>query len=345
MFSSPPPVSTAVNSHRQSSLLHDLMYGHIYASALRAVVFHHIPDALAAGPRGVEELAAQTGVMAEPLERVLRLLAMKDLFHKEDDGMWDLSPAGRSLCSDAVNSQREAALLFTDEMFRHSAAGLPNTLMTGLPGFEVFHGMEFFPYLRGHSEKNQVFDKAMVSITAGVNEKIARSYLFPETGTVVDVAGGRGGLLKEVLALHPGLSGVLLDRPETIASHLLDGEALKGRCRIVAGDIFSNLTVQGDIYLLKNVLHDFSDGDAVKILRNVRSAMRPGAKLLVIEAVLPDDGSAHPAVALDIVMLMTVRGRERTESEFDALLGSAGFRMSSVLPTLALSSIIEAEAV
>ncbi|MCB5907840.1 methyltransferase [Streptomyces pinistramenti] len=241
-------------------------------------------------------------------------------------------------------SQRDAALLFTDDMFRRSAENLEDTLRTGKPGFDTAYGLPLFEHLTATPDKNRLFDTAMSSLTSGVNEKIAASYPFPDTGTVIDVAGGRGGLLREVLIRHPGLDGLLFDRPETVTDHLLNTADLSGRWQVRGGDVFAAAPGGGELYLLKNMLHDWPDEDCRRILTTIRRAMNPGSRLLVIDAVLPDSGTPRPAAALDIVMLMALQGRERTASEFQDLLDRSGFRLHRIVPTQALTSIIEAEA-
>ncbi|HEY3986016.1 methyltransferase [Cedecea sp.] len=180
------------------------------------------------------------------------------------------------------------------------------------------------------------------ALTSGVNKKIAESYPFPDEGQIIDIAGGKGGLLREVLFCSPGLSGLLFDRPETVANTLLSDAGLESRWQVEGGDIFNDMPKGGDIYLLKNILHDFSDADCLKILTILRRAINKGKKLLVIEAILPDDGAFHPAVNLDVVMLMTLNGRERTMKEYSRLLETSGFALQTIYPTRSLTSIIEA---
>ncbi|MFG7944173.1 methyltransferase [Streptomyces cacaoi] len=359
---------------RFPSPLYDLMYGHIHASVLRAVVLHGIPDLLADGPLTAGELAARSGTRVEPLRRVLRLLAARGLFrefpashtspaspesrvshaspvsHESDDeqrgeSVFGLTESGAALRSDVPGSQRAPVLMFTDEMFHRSAAALPGTLRSGEPGFDAAFGVPFFDYLADAPDKSGLFDAAMTSRPGTSNADIAESCPFPASGTVVDVGGGRGGLLREVLVRFPGLTGVLFDRPGTVAGHLLDDEALTGRWRAEDGDFFTAVPRGGDVYLLKNVLHDWPDEDCVRILGVLRAAVEPGTRLFVVDAVLPGDGSAHPAFAVDIIMLMLVRGRERTAGEFRDLLARSGFRLDHVVPTPSLSSVVVAEAV
>ncbi|MER7155538.1 methyltransferase [Streptomyces lydicus] len=345
MASHPHTQPSDPNSHLPASPLHDLMYGHLHASALRAVVLHGMPDLLADGPRTAEDLAAHAGLRAAPLRRVLRLLATRGLFREDEDGAFALTEGGTVLRTGVPGSQRDAVLLFTDDMFRRSAEGIPEVLRTGQPGFDAAYGVPFFQHLAATPAASRLFDTALTSLTSGVNEHLVRSYGFPDSGKVIDVAGGRGGLLREVLTRHPGLTGVLFDRPGTVADHLLDTEALAGRWDVEGGDLFTAVPEGGDLYLLKNILHDWPDEDCLRILSTLRKAMAPGTRLLVIDAVLPGGSAPHPAIALDIVMLLVLKGRERTAAEFEELLTRTGFRLHRVVPTPSLSSIVEAEAV
>ncbi|MEU8965688.1 MULTISPECIES: methyltransferase [unclassified Streptomyces] len=340
-----PQHPTAPTVPAGPSPLNGLLYGHIYSAAVRAVAVHRIADRLADGPRAVEDLAKDCGLHADSLRRVLRLLAMHGLFSQDGSGAFGLTEAGRPLRTDVPGSQHAAALFITDEMLRRASYGITDTLRTGETSFEAAYGRPFFEHLAATPAARDLFDAGMASLSGRVVELVAGSYAFPDGGTVVDVGGGRGGFLRAVLSREPGLNGVLFDRPDTVSDHLLDAEELTGRWRVAAGDFFTGVPAGGDLYLLKNILHDWDDEDCLRILGAVRRAAAPGKRLLVVDAVLPDNGDPHPAVELDMIMLMVLKGRERTAAEFESLLTRSGFRLNRVLPTPSLSSIIEAEAV
>ncbi|MFJ9850395.1 hypothetical protein [Streptomyces sp. NPDC101150] len=151
------------------------MYGHIHASALRAVTVLGIADLLADGPRTPEDLAASSGTQAGPLRRVLRLLAVRGLFREHPDGTFALTEAGAALRDGVPGSQRAAVLLFTDEMFRRAAGGIPETLTTGQAGFDVAYGLPLFDHLSATPEASRLFDGAMTSLTSSVNAPLVRS--------------------------------------------------------------------------------------------------------------------------------------------------------------------------
>ncbi|MFG3280865.1 methyltransferase [Streptomyces sp. NPDC048111] len=327
------------------SPLNQLLYGHIYSASVRAVAVHRIADRLAEGARTPDELADEANLHADSLRRVLRLLAMHGLFTQDEKGAYGLTDAGRLLRSDVPGSQHGAALFITDEMLRRASYGITDVLRTGETPFATAYGRPFFEHLAATPEARDLFDAGMASLSGRVVEAVAGSYPFPDHGTVVDVGGGRGGFLRAVLTREPGLDGVLFDRPDTVGDHVLDTDELRGRWSVTGGDFFSEVPAGGDLYLLKNILHDWDDEDCLRILGAVRRAAAPGRRLLVVDAVLPDNGDAHPAVELDMIMLMVLKGRERTAAEFERLLTRSGFRLSRVLPTPSLSSIIEAEAV
>ncbi|MEU8465768.1 methyltransferase [Streptomyces sp. NPDC029003] len=340
------PLAHSRRSRRSApSVLHEVMYGHFHAAALRAVAVHRIADHLAGGARTPEDLAARTGTDAGALRRVLRLLAAHGLFHEDERGAFVLEEAGRPLRTDAVDSQHAAAVMVTDPMIWRAAAELPGALGTARPSFELAHGVPFFEHLLASPRDRAVFDAGMAALSGRDDEPVAGSCAFPEGARVIDVAGGRGGLLRAVLDRGPTLRGVLFDRPATVADHVLDGPGRAGRWRTEGGDFFTAVPSGGDFYLLKHVLHDWHDEDALRILGSVRRAAAPGARLLVVDVVLPGGGVPHPGVEMDIVMLTVATGRERTAAEFEGLLDRAGFRLHRILPTPALSSVIEAVAV
>ncbi|CAM5636469.1 O-methyltransferase [Streptomyces avidinii] len=328
-----------------SSPLHDVMYGHIHSAALRAVAVHRIADHLAEGPRTAEELAARTATHGPSLHRILRLLAVRGLFREDERGAFGLTQEGQGLRTDLPDSRHPAVLMFTDPMFRRSADGLTDTLRTGRPGFTEAYGASFFEYLAKSPEDRATFDAGMATLSGPVDELVAQSYDFPPGSRVVDVAGGRGGLLRAILTRDPTLTGVLFDQPVTVAEHVLNGPGMSGRYEIEGGDFFVTVPAGGDFYVLKHILHDWNDEDVLRILGSVRRAATAGARLLVVDSVLPEPSAPHPGVEVDIVMLMILRGRERTAGEFEGLLARAGFRAERVLATPSLPSIVEAVAV
>ncbi|MEU7181380.1 methyltransferase [Streptomyces celluloflavus] len=320
----------------------DQAMGHFFSAALRTAAHHRIADRLAEGPRTAEQLADATGTHPPHLRRVLRYLATRGIFREDAAGAYQLTPAARQLCTDAPDSLHTAILMITDEMFLRTSAGMQEAVQHGGAAFERFFGAPFFDHLLSDPAKRDLFDRGMSSLSGPVDDAVAAAYPFPETGTVVDVGGGRGGLLRAVLRRRPRLDGVLFDQAPPLAQHLLDGDELKGRWRTEEGDFFAAVPEGGDLYVLKHVLHDWPDDACRRILRACRAAMGTGSRLLVVDCVLPQGNAPHFGKTMDVAMMAIVDGQERTADEFATLLSAGGFRLTRTLPTSAFPSIVEA---
>ncbi|TSB18243.1 methyltransferase [Streptomyces benahoarensis] len=324
--------------------LTDQALGHLFSAALRTAAHHRIADHLARGPRTPEQLAEATGTHAPHLRRVLRLLASRGIFHEDSSGTYQLTPAARMLRTDVPDSLHTAVLMLTDTLFLRTSEKLEETVRDGAGPFERLFGQPLFQYLQGDERARTLLDDGMTSLSATADEAVAAAYPFPETGTVVDVGGGRGGLLRAVLRRRPSLTGVLVDQAPPLARHLLDSDELKGRWRTEEADFFTAVPAGGDIYVLKHVLHDWPDERCREILRTCRAAMAPGSRILIVESVLPPGNAPHFGKTMDVAMMAVVDGRERGSEEFAALLSSGGFRLTRVLPTGATPSVVEAVA-
>ncbi|KUL38505.1 SAM-dependent methyltransferase [Streptomyces sp. NRRL F-4489] len=318
--------------------------GHLYSAALRTAALLHLADHLAGGPRTAAELAQLTGTDAVFLRRCLRYLAGRGVFSEDGNAAFHLTPAAQFLRTGVPGSLRDAVLMLTDDIFVRSSAALDETVRTGAPAFPKVFGAPFFEYLKDHSATRALFDTGMAAFSEPVDDLVAGAYPFPGEGTVVDVGGGRGGLLRHVLLRHPGLSGVLFDQEPALRDHVLDTAELAGRWRTEPGDFFAAVPDGGDVYLLKHVLHDWEDEAAVRILRSCRRGLAPGGKVLVIDSVPAPGNAPHPGRALDVAMMTLVTGKERGPKELDDLFARSGLRRTRILPTPTFASIVEAEA-
>ncbi|MEC4015520.1 methyltransferase [Streptomyces sp. H27-D2] len=322
----------------------ELGFGHLYTAALRTAVGYRVADHLAEGPRTAEDLARRTGTDAGALRRVLRYLASREVFRQDEDGAFHLTPAAELLRTDVPGSLHPAISMLTHETFLRSSAGLEETVRSGEPAFPKVFGAPFFEYLRTDAATRELFDAGMASLSGPMDELVAEAYPFPERGVLADVGGGRGGLLRAVLLRHPAMSGVLYDQEPALREHLLDTPELAGRWRTEAGDFFTAAPEGADFYVLKHVLHDWSDADCVRILRSCRRALAPGGRVLVVDAALPAGNEPHPGKALDVAMMAVLEGKERDAAELDALFAEADLVRTRVLPTATFTSIVEAEA-
>lgn len=332
------PDVTAVRHVLRESL------GYLYPAALRVAAATGVADHLVHGPLTAQQLADLTGVAAGHLRRVLRFLATRGLFREDDAGSYHLTPSADLLRSDSPLPLRWAVLLFTDELYWRPAGRLEDTVCKGSTVFEDIFGGQFFDQLARDEERARLFDVALATLSLTEQGGIVASYDFPETGTVVDVAGGLGGFLHTVLRANPGLRGVLFDREAVLRGHRLDDPALEGRWETAAGDFLTAVPPGGDIYVLKRIVHDKNSDECLRILRSCREAMSEQARLLVIDAVVPAADDSVSITLSDVLMMTVFEGRERTEDEFTELLATAGLKLTRVIPTPGTLSIIEAVA-
>ncbi len=327
--------------------LFQMITGHYLSRAIYLAARLGIADLLSVGPQHYAELAKATGMHAPSLYRVMRLLASAGVFEEKEDGRFALTPIGEWLRRGVPGSRHSVALLFAGPMQHRSWDDLLYSVQTGSVAFDHAFGMGAFEYLAQHTEEAAIFNEAMTGATAQTATAVAAAYDFSSLGTIVDVGGGHGILLATILKANPGLRGVLFDLPHVIegAKKQMQDAGLAGRCEVIPGDFFEAVPAGGDAYLLKHVIHDWDDPRAITILRNCGRAMALQGKLLLVEMALPARMDQSPASRImagsDVNMLVNVGGRERTEAEFRALFEAAGFRLARIVPTQALSSVLE----
>ncbi|MFE6055913.1 methyltransferase [Kitasatospora sp. NPDC056446] len=329
---------------RSAAFLIDEALGFLFPAALRAAAEVGVADHLADGPRSPADLAAATGTDARNLYRVLRLLATRGIVTEDGQGRFALTEAGQSLRTDVPYSARAAVRMLTDRTMWQPAGELAHCLTEGTTAFEKLFGMPFFDHFAKDERTAAVFHVGMAAMSEPENGPIADACDLPGAGTVVDVGGGHGGLLLEVLRRNPGLDGVLYDRAHVLAGHRLDGHPeVAGRWALREGDFFASVP-PGDVHLLKRITHDWDDEDCVTLLGHCRRALRPGGRVLVLDAVVPPGDTPHQSKDLDLMMMASLTGRERTEADFAELFERAGLRLSRVLPTTTVLSVVEAVA-
>lgn len=327
-----------------AQVLVDLGFGFILSGALSAAAELGVADRLAQGPKSANRLAEELGADSMSLYRLLRLLASAGVFTEDAEGRFGLSPAAELLRSDVPGSLRDAVLMLTQKIFWAPAGELTETVRTGKTPFDRIFGKPFFDHLASDAAAGATFHRGMSSLSDLENGPIARSYDFSALQKVVDVGGGHGGFLVEVLQASPKTRGVLFDHAHVLAESRMDRAGLGARCDHVTGDFFQSVPAGADAYVLKRILHDWSDEVCVGILRNCRNAMAPSGRVLVVDTVIPPGNAPHGGKVLDVMMLASLPGRERTEADFQKLFAQAGLRLSRVIPTPTALSITEAVA-
>ncbi len=324
--------SLSAEQHQQ---LYHLMGGYRVSQAMYVVAKLDIAGLLANGPRTRDELAEATGTHAGALYRVLRFLAGVGLFHEVTPHRFALTPLGAGLRANVPGSIRPNVLMLLDEDEWQPWGDLLFSVRTGKTAFEYVHGMGRFEYLRQHPDAAASFNQAMTSNTAQSGTAITQGYDFSGIHHLVDVGGGHGLLLATVLQAYPGMRGIVFDRSEVVAgaSTVLRGAGVATRCEIIAGDFFESVPAGADAYILRQIIHDWDDDQAIHILKNCRRSLHGQGKLLVVERRVGHDyRQALPVLSVDLQMLVNLGGGERTDEEYGALFAAAGFQLTTIIP-------------
>lgn len=326
----------------RSTLLH-LINGYRVTQAIHVAAKLGIADLLADGPRGSDDLAVATESHPDALYRLLRALATVGVFREEPERRFSLTELGAGLRSDVPDSVAGWAALVGEPYYWQAWGELEHGIRTGENAFRHVHGTDPWTYRARDPQRSAGFDRAMTSLSRQVVAAVLAAYDFGRFRTVVDVGGGNGTFLAAILARHPATRGVLFDQPHVVsgAGPILEGAGVAGRCEVVGGSFFEALPRGGDAYLLKSILHDWEDGDCIRILQACRRAMADGAALLVVERELGAPNEAADAKFSDLNMLAVPGGRERTDDEYAALFAAAGIRFVGVTSSASGTGLFE----
>lgn len=308
-----------------------MIRGFQVSQALSVAVTLGIPELLGDGPRTSDELAAAADANPDALYRLLRALASVGVLRED---------AGRTFASTELGDGLRGGgyVELIGRPYYWSAWGnLLESVRTGENAFRLLHGTSVWEYRAERPQENDVFDRAMTDLTRRVDGSVLGAFDFSRFGVVVDVGGGRGALLTSILDSCPGVRGVLFDQ-----EHVVANVAETDRLRVVSGSFFRSVPAGGDAYLMKSVIHDWEDEEAVAILRVVRAAMHDRASLLLVERDLGPPNDRPLAKLSDLNMLVMPGGRERTVDEYAQLFAAAGLLLADVTPTDAGTLILEA---
>jgi len=332
----PPPLST-------SDQLMQMASGAWVTQMIHVAAELGVADHLATGERPVEELAEVCGAGSDGLFRLLRGLASLGIFQETAPRRFALTPLAELLRSDHPQSMRMVARMVGDEHYL-GWADLLHSVRTGEGAFRHRYGLSVFEWYQQNPHRGAIFDGAMGDHSRAQIEALLAAFDFSDIAHLVDVGGGRGLLLQRLLAAYPTLRGTVFDQPQVVAPVAVPPE-LAGRLELQGGDFFAAVPAGADAYLLKHIIHDWGDEACLRILGQIRDAMAPGARVLLVEQVIPPGNAPFPGKLLDLNMLvMTEGGRERTPSEYASLLGQAGLSLQRIVPTPSPLSVVEAVA-
>lgn len=306
--------------------------GYQVSQALHVAAALGIADLLADGPRSTEDLAAACGAHPDSLHRLLRALGTIGVVAAEPERRFALTEFGQGLRSDVPGSEYAHAVFMGRDYHWNAWSQLEQTVRTGEPAFPTLYGTSLWDYRAERPEESAIFDRWMTAETETINNVIAGIYDFSRFTHVVDVGGGRGSLLSAIVRAHPGVHGTLFDQPHVVAAVEIDG------VDVVGGSFFEAVPRGGDAYVLKWIIHDWGDDEAVAILRTCAAALDGDAHVLLIERDLTDPATSW----LDLQMLVMLGGRERTEDEYEALFRAAGLEPAGATPIGAGLTVFEA---
>jgi SAM-dependent methyltransferase len=333
---------TAAEENREK--LMQMIHGNWVAQCIYVAAKLGIADHLKEGPKSSDELSHIVDAEPRALYRLLRTLSGLGVFHEEPDKRFSLTVMGELLSRESPNSLNAYIVMINEKECYQSWGNLLYSIKTGESSFEHVFGQEFLKYVEKNAEFASVFNRAMVEKYRGVIPSLLKTYDFSGFNTVVDVGGGYGQLLIEILKSNPNTRGILFDLPKVIegTGENITNSGVAERITLTAGDCFDKIPEGGDGYVLKSFINNWEDDDAVKVLNNCRRAMNPGGKLIVIEPVLLPANEPDYGKLMDLQLLVLQKSRERTKEDFENLLRLSGFSMRSIFRTESEFSIIEA---
>jgi hypothetical protein len=317
--------------------------GYIASTALQVAVALKIADKLGDGPRPVADLAREAGVNEDALYRMLRLLSSLGIFEETAPRIFSQNLPSSTLRSGVPGSNYDMTLWLSDPTHLRVYADAMHSVTTGQPAVEKTFGMPVFEFFPTNPALSEIFNNAMTAFSAVVIPAVLDVYDFSGIGTLVDIAGGHGHVLTSILRKYPAMQGILFDLPHVIAGAepRIKEQGVADRCRTVTGDFFKSVPA-GDAYIMKHIIHDWDDERAALILKNIRAAMNPGGRVIVLDSILLPANQPDFGKIIDIEMLLMPGGRERTQDDFRALFARAGLEVTRVVPTQSPLSIIEA---
>lgn len=319
------------------------------SQAVLAAVELGLPELLSKGALTSTDIAGARNCDPDMMHRLLRALAAMGVV-KDIGGRFEVGAVGLALHPDAPGTVLPLVRFFGGDAFQQSFACLGQCVRTGKTAIETLFGFDnVFDYYKDDPDRARIFDLAMTNISARTGPNIAASYDFSAAQHLVDVGGGQGRILTAILQANPQLRGTVFDLPHVVANAppLLAQGGVADRAEAAGGNMFEGVPGGADIYLLSHVVHDWDDAHSIQALRTCAEVMRTSGKVLIVDRVMPDIVEPGPAAQashlMDLTMMLrTPGGRERTATEFTALLGAAGLRLARIIPTPLPDSIIEA---
>ena len=325
------------------AIIMQLSMGAMITQAIYVAAKLDVADIVANREKHVDEIANEAGAHSPSLYRVLRSLASTGVFTETAPRTFANTPLSEVLRSNIPGSMRDSMIFMGEPWHYNVWANMLHSAKTGGTAWKETYGVEVFEWFSQNPEASAIFNGCMSELSAGAAPAIVAAYDFSGFDTIVDIAGGHGFLLSQILKANPNLKGILFDLEHVIAGsgEMLRFHGVADRVTTISGDFFTEVPA-ADAYIMKHIIHDWDDERAIKIMQTIHRAMKDGGKLLLSEMVIPEGNGPHPGKMLDLEMLTSAGGIERTETEYANLLERSGFRLDRIVPTMSPHSVIEA---
>lgn len=319
----------------------EMITGMWNAQAIGVLATLGIPDVMKNEDLGYDEIARKVGAHADSVYRLLRALTFVDVVEELPEKKFRLTAIGHTLRSDVPGSARSLAIFQTQYNWSHWGELLHSVKTGEVSVPRVRGGKDLFAFMQEHKDAQAQFDDYMTLVSGMETSAVLAAYSFAGARVIADVGGGHGSLLSQIIEATPDARGILFDQPHVVKEAKLEGE-LKKRIETRGGSFFETVPAGADVYLMKHIIHDWEESKCVTILKHIREAIPTHGKLVLIETVVTPRGIPHFSKALDLEMLVAAGGRERTAEQYAELFAKCGFRLTRVVPTASVASVIEA---
>jgi hypothetical protein len=334
-----------VTAPEPSGQLSSLLFAYRISLAASVAASLGVPDRIAAGPRTADQLASELDCDPAALYRLLRVLAAAGVLHEEGERRFTLTPMGELLRSDVAGSMREPAITQGHPEIFAAYGNLEHAVRTGENAFEARFGESVWQWRSRRPDESSQFNRSMAAWSTMVAPVLATAFDFASVETVADIGGGSGALLAGMLAKHPRLRGIVFDQPAVVAEAepVLAAAGVRDRAELVGGDFFADVPA-ADVYVMKSILHDWSDDDSLRILRTIRARAASSARLLLVERIIGGPNEDLPGKLSDLHMMVIPGGLERTLEEWRELLATGGWELRTTRPLVGGWQLIESAA-
>ena len=322
-----------------------LLFGPLIAKSINVAAKFNIADLISeGGPKTADYLAKSTGLDPTALYRILRALASLDIFRETESGKFENTPLSETLTSTHPNSIRDYAIYAVHDGNMKTWSKLEEVVHTGKSIFIDTNGCNPWDYFKQNPEVSEVFNRAMTNLSKNIADAFIESYNFADCESICDVGGGQGFFLSAILEKTPEAKGILFDLPHVIesAKKYLESNNVQNRIQLISGNLFESIPKGYSVYIVKHILHDWNDEKCLEILKSLRKAIPANGKLIILDALISEGNELHPSKWLDLHMMASLDGKERSEADFNNLLSKTGFQLEMATPLIGIVGIIEA---